>query len=409
MGRGEGGEGGNLGVGQTALTLVNSAVGIGLLGMPYVFKLVGWGALALCALCAAMALSTGLMMARMLEDEASRVKKKRDSVPTAPLGYDVIGRRAFGPAGAAVATALQTAELFMACVAMLVLIGGNCHAASGMARERGILAAAGAMLALCMADTSILSAVSALGLVNIGLEVAVLLAAGVSQPAATRAALAGGRAWLMPERMGGAFGTVMLCFSAHSTIPSIVAGAREPSVCAAALSRAYGAMLAIYAAVGALGYYLFGSELAPSFLDNVPSGAMSLVALTAVTAKLVSTLPLCLGALTDVLVALLPSQAADALGARAVRAACLAGTSIAMVGCAFAFKDLLFTVLQVTGTSVSCLIALIVPVCGYLRSLGHEASAATKLWCAVILLASTALAVTGTLEGIARATASEGA
>lgn len=103
--------------------------GIGLLSLPFAFKLTGWAIGIFCMiLFSIITRHTALLLARSLDfNPADQCQAAPDEVSFVPVAYTYgdIGELAFGSAGRTFISIVFLFELFAACVALVILTGDS--------------------------------------------------------------------------------------------------------------------------------------------------------------------------------------------------------------------------------------------------------------------------------------------
>ena len=251
------------------------------------------------ALVGAATYYTATVIVKVLVAATGKGKRGRNR---ADLNYDALGQAAFGRPGQLLSGGVQIAELSLAAVAILCLLGDNLAQLSGGALDvtRGVLLASGVSYLLCVTRPDLLAYFSLLSLAVVLLQVALLLYLG--GPSAAAAPVSPLSSTVFSTGVAGTMAAVskaMFCFGGHSMLPSQYAAMAAPAEAPRMLRLVFGTMLAINASIGALGYALYGAKVLPKFVDNFPPSGLTTLIRAAMAYNLQSTVPLVISAIAS--------------------------------------------------------------------------------------------------------------
>ncbi|DBB09681.1 hypothetical protein WJX82_002703 [Trebouxia sp. C0006] len=247
-------------VAQTMFNVANLFIGLGLLSTAYALKLGGWMALLGLAANAACFATAGLMQIRCL-----------DSLPShLPRTYHDVGQFACGQTGRVLVSAVTTLEYFgYACMQLILLW----HQLEAVLPSRTLFGAHHHYVVLVIA----LVAVCPILLIGNFRHVSILSVLGISCTSVLLVSVCGAVAedpsrhrlpqpppphiWLgasLPQAMG--IFAVALSGPSGSALPTLRATMQQPLHFKRVLLIALGVMTGVYALMGILGYFYFGSE-----------------------------------------------------------------------------------------------------------------------------------------------------
>ena len=350
------------------------------------------------ALVGAATYYTATVIVKVLVAATGKGKRGRNR---ADLNYDALGQAAFGRPGQLLSGGVQIAELSLAAVAILCLLGDNLAQLSGGALDvtRGVLLASGVSYLLCVTRPDLLAYFSLLSLAVVLLQVALLLYFGGPSPAA--APVSPLSSTVFSTGVAGTMAAVskaMFCFGGHSMLPSQYAAMAAPAEAPRMLRLVFGTMLAINASIGALGYALYGAEVLPKFVDNFPPSGLTTLIRAAMAYNLQSTVPLVISAIASYAQ---PASGGAGSGPSWLYAALVKGALLAAFASTAVFLgDGFDLVVTVGGASVVSAVSVGLPLAANLK-LFRAAIGSAELAANVLLLGAAALfAVWGTHSGL---------
>lgn len=250
---------------QCTFNLANILMGVGLLGLPYVYKVAGYAGGTFTVLTmGGITWYTSLLIGRSLRH--GRITSFPD-----------LARVALGPTGGIILSSLLYFELFSCLAIFLVSMGDHLHQ---LLPQRSVTFHQVAVALLSLLPTIVLrtpALLSYLSLVGTLATTAVVLAvigsaltlgniaAQVAESSQQHAAVLEHEApYHIPWRSEGltvAFGLVAYCFSGHAIIPSIYTSMERPEDFEKMVTYTFGLVLCCCLAVATSGYYMFGSTV----------------------------------------------------------------------------------------------------------------------------------------------------
>lgn len=254
---------------EATFSLVNTVVGVGVLSVPYAFRLSGYVTLLVMAAVIAVTWYTASLLGSSSVLAASSEAAKR--APPKSRDYIFLAYVAFGAAGRKIMMVITGLELWFALLTFIIMNGVN---AAILWPEIGngaftIIGAgmAGAMVFLPLRVYSYVSIVS---------TAALLLAACALVGCAAEM-----RLWANPYQAMGedalisvrnvprSAGIIVFCFAGHPCFPVIHECMRERRSWGVAVGLTFLSALIYYGGLGVFGYVVFGPELEPSFTQNI--------------------------------------------------------------------------------------------------------------------------------------------
>jgi solute carrier family 32 (vesicular inhibitory amino acid transporter) len=273
---------------QCTFNLANILMGVGLLGLPYVYKVAGYyGGTFTVLTMGCITWYTSLLIGRSLRHGALR-------------SFPELARVAFGDAGGILLGSLLYFELFSCLAIFLVSMGDHLHQ---LLPQRSTTFHMAAVAALSLLPTIVLrtpALLSYLSLVGTLATSAVVLAVlgsalALGNMAATVAAQEHLRQgedprmeppYHIPWRSEGltvAFGLVAYCFSGHAIIPSIYTSMERPEDFEKMVTYTFGLVMVCCLAVATSGYYMFGSTVQDQVTLSLQRSSGAVLAMQALT------------------------------------------------------------------------------------------------------------------------------
>mmetsp|Transcript_25214 Transcript_25214/g.42238 ORF Transcript_25214/g.42238 Transcript_25214/m.42238 type:complete len:490 (+) Transcript_25214:120-1589(+) len=270
---------------QSLFNSVNILLGVGLLSVPYAIAEGGWAALLVLLI---LGLTTNYTGKILIKCQESQCLLPDDSLEPGcvPLGsYEAVGEAAFGPLGRKIITSVLYTELIGTCGLFFILEGDHISVLLNSGPESKVMIMIASALVMVpttwFRDLSGLSKLGFLGACASFGMLGVILYTFVS---------GGGLAGASPEAISSAslvhagglpltFGLLAFVFAGHAVFPNIYISMEDRSRYPELLQRTYVIVGATCAAVGVLGYLMYGDSVADEVTLNLPAGALSTIAL----------------------------------------------------------------------------------------------------------------------------------
>ncbi|KAL3649998.1 Amino acid transporter avt1c [Castilleja foliolosa] len=252
---------------QSVLNGVNVLCGVGILSTPYAAKEGGWAGLSILFIFAILSYYTGILLRYCL-----------DSQPGLET-YPDIGQAAFGTAGRVAISIVLYVELYACCIEYIILesdnmssLFPNAHLNLGVFELNSphlfaVMMALAVLPTVWLRDLSILSYISAGGVVASILVVACLFWAGLVDQVGFETK---GQTTLNLSTLPVAIGLYGYCYSGHAVFPNIYTSMENPRQYPAVLLTSFGICTVLYAAAAVMGYMMYGDSIESQFTLNMP-------------------------------------------------------------------------------------------------------------------------------------------
>lgn len=402
---------------QCTFNMANILMGVGMLGLPYVFKSAGWiGGFCVTIGFCLVTWKTSYYLGRALNGDPRPVhlfdgsdltiKRMRNPVSSFPE----IAREAFGDNGCICLSAVLYFELFSCLSIFFVSLGDHLHAlfpnisqAKHMTIVAGILTVPSALLRTPKL-LSYLSMVGTFATVAVVLSVVMSAlfmffkigdSAGVEKEDYALYSSSG-----LPLAMG----IVAYCFSGHAIVPSIYNSMQRPHEFERMIDVTYGVVLSACLFVAISGYYMFGDDvddqITLSLEKRAGDGNLAmdcltwLMILTACSKFTLTMFPLALG-FEEMLTSILPSDLAMELVDSAVKIVLIfLALAVAIWFPSFSF------LCSLVGLICTVIVSVIFPALANLRLFGPSLSLFEKLLGWLLVVGGAFVAVVGTIATV---------
>ncbi|KAJ3086870.1 hypothetical protein HK102_012309 [Quaeritorhiza haematococci] len=307
---------------QATFNSVNVLMGIGILSLPFAFRLTGWilGMILLSTSCL-MTRYTAILLSRCMDYEDNTSSSNTVTTTTHLLNghqpsstthhlrrrkaetYADMGEMAFGTRGRLFISAVFLSELFAATVALVILMADSVVALFPSFDSSLVKCAA---VALVIPTTwprslSMLAYGSLLGIVALLNLLCIILVDGSTTEESPGSLINPAETHLWPPVLFAvplSFGLIMAGFAGHSVLPNIYRDMREPQHYPKMVDLTYVVVAAIYIVIAASGYIMFGDATMQEITQNLPQVPSYNKMLTQVTVWLVAVNPATKYALT---------------------------------------------------------------------------------------------------------------
>jgi len=254
---------------QCVFNLVNILMGVGLLGLPYVFKCAGWLGGSLCLLLfATSAWRTSILIARELNTDPRPCHQITRVYAERLTSFPEIARTAFGDFGCIMLSSVLYFELFSCVCVLLVAMGDHLNTlypSISFNVHTSVAAAVSLIPTVLLRTPSLLSYLSLVGTcTTLILVLAVVLNYVVEGDISDRIALRGSESGPLHQMFnsGGiltALGMISYCFSGHAIVPAIYSSMEKPQQFEGMVSVAFVIVVVSCFAVAFSGYLMFGT------------------------------------------------------------------------------------------------------------------------------------------------------
>jgi len=403
---------------QCTFNMANILMGVGMLGLPFVFKSAGFiGGLCVTVGMCLVTWRTSYYLGRELNGDPrpvhlfdnnnngetlTRMRKQINSFPA-------IAREAFGDNGCIFLSSVLYFELFSCLSIFFVSLGDHLHALFPHVSQSKHMTIVAGILTLPSALLRTPKLLSYLSMVGTFATVAVVSSVVIS--ALVMFATAGDAVDSSEEREYSAYssdglplalGIVAYCFSGHAIVPSIYSSMKKPQEFERMIDLTYGVVLLSCILVASSGYYMFGNDVEDQItlsLENqsegiLISGLTWLMILTAMSKFTLTMFPLALG-FEEMLTGILPSDLAMELVDSMVKIILIfLALAVAIFFPSFSF------LCSLVGLICTMIVSVIFPALAHLRLFGSHLSTFEKCIDWSLVVAGSVIAVVGTIATV---------
>lgn len=379
--------------GQAVLNGINVLCGVGILSTPYAAKEGGWVGLSILFIFGILSFYTGLLLRSCLDSEPGLET------------YPDIGQAAFGTAGRIAISIVLYVELYGCCIEYIILEGDNLASLfpnaylnlGGIELNPQTLFAVVAALAVLptvwLRDLSVLSYISAGGVIASVLVVLCLLWIGIEDVGFQRSGTT-----LNLGTLPVAIGLYGYCYSGHAVFPNIYTSMAKPNQFPAVLVACFGVCTLLYAGGAVMGYKMFGEDTLSQFTLNLPQDLVATkIAVWTTVVNPFTKYALTISPVAMSLEELIPANHAKSyLFSIFIRTGLVFSTLI--IGLSVPFFGL---VMSLIGSLLTMLVTLILPCVCYLRILRGKVTRIQAGLCITIIVVGVACSSVGTYSALA--------
>lgn len=379
--------------GQAVLNGINVLCGVGILSTPYAAKEGGWLGLSILFIFGILSFYTGLLLRSCLDSEPGLET------------YPDIGQAAFGTAGRIAISIVLYVELYGCCIEYIILEGDNLASLfpnaylnlGGIELNPQTLFAVVAALAVLptvwLRDLSVLSYISAGGVIASVLVVLCLLWIGIEDVGFQRSGTT-----LNLGTLPVAIGLYGYCYSGHAVFPNIYTSMAKPNQFPAVLVACFGVCTLLYAGGAVMGYKMFGEDTLSQFTLNLPQDLVATkIAVWTTVVNPFTKYALTISPVAMSLEELIPANHAKSyLFSIFIRTGLVFSTLV--IGLSVPFFGL---VMSLIGSLLTMLVTLILPCVCYLRILRGKVTRIQAGLCITIIVVGVACSSVGTYSALA--------
>lgn len=379
--------------GQAVLNGINVLCGVGILSTPYAAKEGGWVGLSILFIFGILSFYTGLLLRSCLDSEPGLET------------YPDIGQAAFGTAGRIAISIVLYVELYGCCIEYIILEGDNLASLfpnaylnlGGIELNPQTLFAVVAALAVLptvwLRDLSVLSYISAGGVIASVLVVLCLLWIGIEDVGFQRSGTT-----LNLGTLPVAIGLYGYCYSGHAVFPNIYTSMAKPNQFPAVLVACFGVCTLLYAGGAVMGYKMFGEDTLSQFTLNLPQDLVATkIAVWTTVVNPFTKYALTISPVAMSLEELIPANHAKSyLFSIFIRTGLVFSTLV--IGLSVPFFGL---VMSLIGSLLTMLVTLILPCVCYLRILRGKVTRIQAGLCITIIVVGVACSSVGTYSALA--------
>lgn len=379
--------------GQAVLNGINVLCGVGILSTPYAAKEGGWVGLSILFIFGILSFYTGLLLRSCLDSEPGLET------------YPDIGQAAFGTAGRIAISIVLYVELYGCCIEYIILEGDNLASLFPNAYLNlggielnpqtlfAVIAALAVLPTVWLRDLSVLSYISAGGVIASVLVVLCLLWIGIEDVGFQRSGTT-----LNLGTLPVAIGLYGYCYSGHAVFPNIYTSMAKPNQFPAVLVACFGVCTLLYAGGAVMGYKMFGEDTLSQFTLNLPQDLVATkIAVWTTVVNPFTKYALTISPVAMSLEELIPANHAKSyLFSIFIRTGLVFSTLV--IGLSVPFFGL---VMSLIGSLLTMLVTLILPCVCYLRILRGKVTRIQAGLCIMIIVVGVVCSSVGTYSALA--------
>lgn len=352
---------------EAVFNLSNTVLGVGVLSVPYAFRLSGYFSIVLVVVVIAVTARTAMFIgAALVLAERSPVAA---SVPRRGRDFAFLAHVAFGDLGRVVIGAVTSLEIWFALVTFMVMNGVNASLVwPGISRAEAILLSSLLSAALVFVPMRVFSYLSLVSTLSLLVAMGAMLAAALTMLAwANPYDHIGQPALIQLQNFPRSVGIIVFCFAGHPCFPIVHECMVERSKWRASVYITFLLAFLYYGGLGVFGYLVFGMDLAASFTENLAQLENALlcrsVSAIAFFVKIQLTAPLLMNA---ILVSIWAPRAGEPEWP-AERLLALAALMAVTALTAVAFSDDIAVIASLTGSLFTMMTSVLFPTVAHLR------------------------------------------
>ncbi|TKY51619.1 Vacuolar amino acid transporter 1 [Spatholobus suberectus] len=379
--------------GQAVLNGINVLCGVGILSTPYAAKEGGWLGLSILFIFAIISFYTGLLLRSCLDSEPELET------------YPDIGQAAFGTTGRIAISIVLYVELYACCIEYIILEGDNLSSLFPSAHLNlggielnshtlfAVVTALAVLPTVWLRDLSILSYISAGGVVASILVVLCLLWVGIEDVGFHSKGTT-----LNLATLPVAVGLYGYCYSGHAVFPNIYISMANPNQFPGVLLACFGVCTVLYAGAAVIGYTMFGEAILSQFTLNMPQELVATkIAVWTTVVNPFTKYALTISPVAMSLEELIPSNHAKSyLYSIFIRTGLVLSTLV--IGLSVPFFGL---VMSLIGSLLTMLVTLILPCACFLRILRGKVTRIQTALCITIITVGVVCSAFGTYSALA--------
>jgi amino acid permease len=379
---------------QSCFNSINILVGVGLLSLPYSFKITGWiigvGALLFFSF---VTRHTALILAKCLDYDQDGCTRS-DS-------FGDIGQKAFGTIGRSVISLIFLFELVAACVALIILAADSILALFPFLSVVWIKITIALLLfpVILYRSLSLVAWGSFVGVIALVNLLIILIYDGLTTLESPGSLLSPCSTQVIPSAVFNvpfSFGLIMAGFAGHSVLPNIYRDMKNPAEYPKLVNWTFCITTLIYLSISGIGYLMFGALVKEEITQNLPLVPTYNPILNQMTVILISLNPI-----TKYPLAISPLNAQIEYmlwkkSTRTARLATCALTTVLILGLAIAFPGF-HKIMALLGSFFSFTVSVIFPELCYLKLYGKSMSLADLMFERTIAAIGVIFAIFGTV------------
>lgn len=407
--------------GQCTFNMANILMGVGMLGLPYIFKSAGWiGGFFVTLLFSCVAYRTSILLGRELNgDPRSLAMFDETKTPMKRLlkpikSFPEISRQAFGQSGNILLSFALYFELFSCLCIFFVTLGDHLHTLFPMVSVTKHMIFSAFALAIPTAllrTPRLLSYLSAVGTAATACIVSAVAGSAIhSGDISENIAKSKGLGTIETHELWNAsgipiaFGLIAFTFSGHAIIPNIYSSMAKPQDFERMIGFTFFCVTICCLIVAASGYYMFGSMVDDQITlslqkssgdDNIIMKILTwLMILTAFSKFTLTAFPLGLG-IEEIIAPYLASDKAMEYASSLIKIMLIGSAlSVAIFVPSFSF------LCSLVGLICTMLVSVIFPAAAHLKMFGPHLSMGEKILDWIFVVGGSTIAIAGTIKSV---------
>jgi solute carrier family 32 (vesicular inhibitory amino acid transporter) len=410
---------------QCAFNLANILMGVGLLGLPFCFKVVGWyGGIFCLVLFGSVTWRTSILIGRQLNGDprpAHMFQSNNDAVTmprmwSSPItSFPDIARASFGEPVCILLSLVLYFELFSCIAIFFVSMGDHLHQlfpSTSTSTHMVLVSMASLVPTILLKTPALLSYLSMVGTVaTVAVVMAVIASAVMVGDIAQKVVHDEHLTDIVPpyhvnwqsDGLMLASGLVAYCFSGHAILPSIYTSMQRPQDFETMVTYTFLLVVACCLAVGMSGYLMFGSTVQDQVTLSLERSSDAVYTMKALTWLMIMTafskvtltmFPLALGIEETVTPYLTSEQTVEYASSAIKLLLTILALGVAVFCPSFSF------LCSLVGLVCTMTVSVIFPCAAHLKMFGPKLSLAQKLLDWIFIVFGIVLGIAGTVASL---------
>jgi solute carrier family 32 (vesicular inhibitory amino acid transporter) len=413
---------------QCAFNLANILMGVGLLGLPFCFRVVGWyGGIVCLVLFGSVTWRTSILIGRQLNgdprpahmfqsnDNAGDTATMTRMWPTSIASFPDIARASFGEPVCILLSLVLYFELFSCIAIFFVSMGDHLHQlfpSLSTSSHMVLVSTASLVPTILLKTPALLSYLSMVGTVaTIAVVMAVIASAVMMGDIAQKVVHDEHLTDIVPpyhvnwqsDGLTLASGLVAYCFSGHAILPSIYTSMQRPQDFETMVTYTFLLVIACCLAVGMSGYLMFGSTVQDQVTLSLERSSDAVYTMKALTWLMIMTafskvtltmFPLALGIEETVTPYLTSEQMVEYASSAIKLLLTILALGVAVFCPSFSF------LCSLVGLVCTMTVSVIFPCAAHLKMFGPKLSWSQKLMDWIFIVFGVVLGIVGTLASL---------
>lgn len=254
---------------EAVFNLANTVLGVGVLSVPYAFRLSGYSSLLLVLITIVVTSQTASFIGTAL-DLACR-SPAAAAVPCKGRDFIFLAHVAFGGWGRALIGIVTSLEIWFALVTFMVMNGVNASlVCPSLGRVTAVIISCACATATVFVPMRFFSYLSLVSSLSLAVAAVAMIGAAFTMPSwANPYDRLGVPALLQLQNTPRSVGIIVFCFAGHPCFPIVHECMRDRSAWNRSVGLTFLLALLYYGGLGVFGYLVFGEDLEASFTMNL--------------------------------------------------------------------------------------------------------------------------------------------